>query len=315
MPLGGGVAMLAAMAAPSLAAMALAWAWAEAPPPWLPDAVATHLGGAAERAPQAAVILAGATVLCGLGLWDDVRPMGAWGKLGVQAAVALAVTTLGGVRVVEFLGAPASVAVSVLWILTITNALNFMDNMDGLAASVAIICAAALLAVAALMGQVFVAGWLCLLIGAAGGFWLHNYPPARLFMGDAGSTVLGYWLAVLSMMTTYYSDQADTRLFAVLAPLLALATPLYDLTSVMAIRIARGENPMVGDRRHFSHRLIDRGMTPRSAVATICLCAAVTALAAVLLPRATDLEAALLAAQAAGVLAILALLEFAGGRP
>lgn len=314
-PLGGGVAMLLAIALPSAAAFVAAAAWSGGHAPgWVPADLAIHIDGAADRIGQGAVILIGATALCVLGLIDDVKHLGPWVKLLIQAAVATGVVAFAPLRSVELLGPIPSAIISVLWILTITNALNFMDNIDGLAAGIAIISAAALLAAAAGIGQVFVTVWLSLLIGAAGGFLLHNFPPARLFMGDAGSTVLGYLLAVGSMLTTFHSDAADTRLFGLLAPLLALAVPLYDLASVMVIRVAEGRNPMVGDRRHFSHRLVERGMTTRQAVMTIYLCAAVVATAAVLLPRATDLEAVLLAGQAVGVLGVLALLEFAGGR-
>lgn len=314
-PLGGGVAMLLAILLPSVLVLALASIWAaRGAPGWLPEAVRPHLAGAAFRAPEALVVLGGAAALCVLGLVDDRRHLGPWSKLGVQFAVVLAVMLLTGRRVLEAAGEPFSSILTVLWMLVIINAINFLDNMDGLAAGITLICAAALLWAAASIGQLFVAGWVCLLIGATGGFLLFNFPPARIFMGDAGSLVLGYFLAVLSMLTTYYTGRAESPMYGVLVPLLLLAVPLYDFASVMTIRIREKRNPMVGDTRHFSHRLVRRGMSTRSAVLTIYLCTAVTCVAAVLLPHVPGWGALLLTAQTLGVLSIIALLEAADAR-
>jgi len=313
-PLGGGVAILLAILLPSLLAAALAQYWGSTgAPSWLPEAVRVHVEGAATRVSMATVILAGAVVLCLAGLLDDRFGLGPWLKLIVQAVVAIAVVHVADVRILTMLGGPVSTVLSVLWMLVIINALNFLDNMDGLAAGVALIVACALLAAAASMGQLFVSAWLCVLIGATAGFLLFNFPPARIFMGDAGSLVLGYFLAILSMLTTYYDPEAAAarRMYGVLVPLIVLAVPLYDFASVMFIRIREKRNPMVGDTRHFSHRLVGRGMTVRAAVLTIYLCTAVTGIAAILLPHVPDWGAILLGAQVLGMLGIVALLESA----
>ncbi len=317
-PLGGGVAMLLAVALPSLLALACARAWVAdgSPPQWLPGAVKLHVAGAAARAGQALVILAGAAVLCVVGLIDDRKHLGPWVKLATQMGTAAGVVLLADLRVLTAIGEPGSTIVSVLWVVVIVNAMNFLDNMDGLSAGVGLICACALLALAAGIGQLFVAGWLCLLIGAMAGFLVYNFPPARIFMGDAGSQVLGFLLAVLVMLTTYYDPaRPDSRTYGTLAPLLLLAVPLYDFLSVLALRLRAGRHPMVGDTRHFSHRLVRRGMSRRSAVLTIYLCTAVTGIAAMLLPHVPEWAAWLVAAQALGVLGIIALLEAANGTP
>lgn len=184
--------------------------------------------------------------------------------------------------------------------------------MDGLAAGVAAIAGVALLAASAGMGQVFVPAWLCVLVGALLGFLVHNFPPASIFMGDAGSLVVGYMLAVLSCLTTYTTGRQDAVeiLYGVLAPVLMMAIPLYDTLSVMVIRIAEGRNPMIGDNRHFSHRLQRRGMSKRRTVLTIYLCTASTAIAASLLPHVeTALAAIMIVAQVVFILLIIALLE------
>ncbi|MFW6146160.1 MAG: MraY family glycosyltransferase [Planctomycetota bacterium] len=317
-PLGGGVAIMGAIALPVMLAVALARYWAATgAPSWLPMEIAIHVEGAASRVPMALIILGGALVLCVVGLIDDRWNLGAWLKLIAQAVVAAAVVWFAEVRILTVLGEPLSVAVSVLWMLVIINAINFMDNMDGLAAGVTLVAACALLAMAAGLGQLFVPAWLCLLIGAVLGFLPSNAPPARVYMGDAGSLVLGFFLAVLSMLTTYYDPAvvAGRPAYTVLAPLIVLAVPLYDFVSVVILRLRAGVSPFTGDTRHFSHRLVRRGMTVRATVLTICLCTAVTGIAAVLLPVVSDWAALLLAAQTLGVLYIIALLESAGEAP
>lgn len=316
MPLGGGIAMLLAIVMPTLLVLVWVQAWSDGPPPsWLPDVVKANIAGAASRAGMALIILGGAGVLCLLGLIDDLKRLGPWIKLVVQFGVATAVVMLADLRILTVLGQPASTVVSVLWMVVIINAMNFLDNMDGLSAGITLICSCALLAAAGSIGQLFVSGWLCLLIGATAGFLVFNFPPARIFMGDAGSLMLGYMLAVLSMLTTYYAGSGDGRMmYRLLVPMVVLAVPLYDFLSVITIRIREKRNPMVGDTRHFSHRLVKRGMSHRSAVLTIYLCTGVTSIAAVLLPHVENWAAVLLAGQALGVLAIIALLESADGR-
>ncbi len=312
-PLGGGSAILGAILMPSLLVLATAAIWAgrqTGAPGWVPQALAVHVEGAAAKAPAALGILAGAIVLHAVGLIDDRRRLGPWLKLAVQVLVAVGVVSVLRIRLLERLGEPLSSLISIAWIVLVTNALNFLDNVDGLAAGVTAICAAALLAAAAAWGQVFVAGWLCLLLGSSLGFLVHNFPPAKIFMGDAGSLVLGYFLAVLSILTTYYGGGTSGQ-YAIFTPVVLLAVPLYDTFSVLALRLRERKNPMVGDTRHFSHRLLRRGMGPRKAVLTIYLATAATAVGASLLPRVDEAGAILVFAQTLGIVLIIALLESA----
>jgi len=318
-PLLGGVAILAGILIPSAAVLALAVFWnARGVPAWLPGGVAVHVPGMAARAPLAAGILAGAVALHVIGLIDDRRRLGPWLKLVGQLAVATAVVVGGRVRLLELLGEPFSSIATIGWLVVVINAMNFLDNVDGLAAGVTAICSAALLAAAAGAGQLFVAGWLVLLLGASLGFLVHNFPPAKVFMGDAGSLVLGYFLAVLTVLTTYYRPGPAGRgaYYGVFAPVVLLAVPLYDTASVMFLRIRRGRSPWIGDTSHFSHRLLARGMSPRKAVLTIYLATAATAAGAVLLPRVGGAGASVVFAQTVGIVLIIALLESAdrGGR-
>lgn len=315
-PLLGGSAVFLGMLLPSLLAVSLARLLAGGGwPGWLPqdllpDAVRLHLPGAASRSLQALGILAAAAVLHVVGLIDDRRALGPWMKLLFQLLAAGFVVVFCNVRVLTLAGPWPSVMVSILWLLVITNSFNFLDNMDGLATGVAAICGGALLAAALSMGQWFVAAWLFVMVGALLGFLPHNFPPARIFLGDAGSLVVGFLLGVASCLTTYVSPDGGHAYYGLLAPLLVMALPMYDTASVMFIRLREGRSLMVGDRRHFSHRLLRRGMSVRRVVLTIYLAAAGTAISAVLLAHTQGaVPAMLLAGQTVILLTMISLLE------
>jgi UDP-GlcNAc:undecaprenyl-phosphate GlcNAc-1-phosphate transferase len=270
-----------------------------------------------------------------LGVYDDRRALGPWSKLGVQAAVAVGLVGFCDIRVLQFLAGPdgwlpagagtaVMFTVSLLWIIVITNAMNFLDNMDGLAAGVGLVAGGLYLAATLLGGQWFVAGLAALLCGALLGFLVLNLPPARLYLGDGGSLVVGLMLAVISVRTTYAAWGTADGLapaapeagvlpggawYGVLMPVLVLAVPLYDFTSVTLIRLARGQSPFTGDHNHFSHRLLRRGLTKRKVLAVVLLSTLATGLGGVMLGRLDAWQAALVATQAAAVLAVLALLE------
>ena len=316
-PLLGGCAMFFAILMPSMMALALARIWASSGwPRWVPAELAKHIPGAAAKAPQALAILAGALVLHVVGLIDDRRALGPWLKLIPQVLVAVGVVVFAQVRILTALGGPVSTVASVLWLVAVTNAFNFMDNMDGLAAGVGAICAAALLAASASIGQVFVSAWLCLLLGAQLGFLPYNFNPARVFMGDAGSMIIGYFLGVTSCLTTYVPAGATYYLYGMFVPVVLMAVPLYDSASVILLRVHERRSPMVGDRHHFSHRLLRRGMKVRAAVGTIYLCTAGTAISASLLPHVKDVTGAVLVfAQVVIILMTIALLEWGESRP
>jgi UDP-GlcNAc:undecaprenyl-phosphate GlcNAc-1-phosphate transferase len=216
------------------------------------------------------------------------------------------------VRALTALTAVPSATLTVLWIVAVTNAFNFLDNMDGLSAGVAAVCTTAFLVTAILIEQWFVAATLALLLGAVLGFLCWNFPPERIFMGDSGSLVLGFVLGVLTIRTTYLRPEQNfgAGWYSVFAPLIVLALPLYDLVVVSIIRLARGKSPFVGDTNHFSHRLVARGMSRRTAVLCLYLVTAATAVAAILLPYVqSTLGAILIFAQTLLVLGVVALLE------
>ena len=184
--------------------------------------------------------------------------------------------------------------------------------MDGLSAGVAAIAAAILALASMRAGQVFVPIMAWVVVGALAGFLLFNFSPASVFMGDAGSLPIGFLMSMLTILTTYYDPQQSRTPLAVVMPIVVLAVPLYDVTSVVIHRLRVGESPFRGDWRHFSHRLVRRGMTQRGAVLTIYLATAATALPAILLPRLDGVSAVLVLIQCACVVAMIAILEHTG---
>jgi UDP-GlcNAc:undecaprenyl-phosphate GlcNAc-1-phosphate transferase len=315
-PLLGGCAIFAAVVLPLLLGMSVVRLWAAGETPsWLPASIAVHVPGAAAMVPGALLILAGAGLLHVVGIIDDRQNLSPWVKLFAELGVFTGLVLLvPRVRVMTVAGEPWSAMLTVLWLTALTNAFNFLDNMDGLSAGVAAICAAALLGVSASMGQVFVSAWLILLLGALAGFLPYNFAPASTFMGDAGSLVVGYFLGVLSCLVTYVPPGQTFYLYGVFVPLVVMALPIYDMISVITLRLRERRNPMVGDRRHFSHRLVRRGMNVRTAVLTIYLCTGGTSIAASLLLRVDDLGAILIFVQTVAILLIVALLEMGDSR-
>lgn len=213
---------------------------------------------------QLSVVLAGGLVVASLGLWDDVRVSRAWVRLGVETAVAVGLY-LSGVRVTLLRSSPADVVLTIGWIVGITNALNLMDNMDGLSAGVSAIAAGAFFLLASLSGQYLVASLAAAICGGALGFLWYNRPPARIFMGDTGSLFLGFLLAVLGVKLRF----ADSQRFSFLVPLAVLAIPCLDTLLVTVSRLRRGVSPMTAGRDHVSHRLVRLGIPSRATVGLI----------------------------------------------
>jgi len=308
--LGGGVAITLAIVAPIvLGTLAAKFLGSAAFLVWLPDLYKTHSEGIASKLPIVLAIAAGAVVLHVVGLIDDRKALGPLPKLIVQIAVAFFIAGPVGIRAVEAFGTPVSVGVTVLWIVLITNAFNFLDNMDGLSAGVAMIAAAIFGVTSMMAGQVFVPVLAWVVVGSLLGFLVFNFSPASIFMGDAGSLVVGYMMAVLTILTTFYDPAQSTSPVGVIVPIVVLAVPLYDVTSVVIHRLRLGESPFRGDRRHFSHRLVRKGLTPRGAVLTIYLATAATGLPAILLPSVNWTGAVLILLQCLCVVVMIAILE------
>jgi UDP-GlcNAc:undecaprenyl-phosphate GlcNAc-1-phosphate transferase len=281
-PLAGGLALLTGMALPlGLAALALASGWfahAHGFPSssrfHLLDSAATELFayGLERRAPQLIAIGLGALGMVALGWFDDRHELKPGPKFAGQFLIALLVAG-SGIRITLFMSQPlVSYVLTILWILTVTNACNFMDNMNGLCTGLGFVGAWCFAWNGALQGQFLVAAVGFLACGALLGFFPFNFPRASTFLGDAGSHLVGYTLALLAILPNFYSPQTPARL-AVLKPLLILAVILGDLGWVVFLRWRIGPPFYVGDTNHLSHRLVRRGFSPSQAVLLILLLA------------------------------------------
>jgi len=281
---------------------------------FIPRLVYDNLNGILRQLPRIVVIFAGAAALFIIGLIDDRYGIHARAKLIIQFIVAVAVAA-SGIRVTLFIGIPAvSWIITILWIVTITNAFNLMDNMDGLSGGVAFIISAILLAVAVETGQVFVAALLLAVMGGILGFLVFNFPPARIFMGDSGALFIGYILSIITILFTFISDYRENRLFPILMPLIIFSIPLYDMLSVICIRLREGRSIFQPDKKHFSHRLTRLGMTKREAVLSVYLVTFSLSIAGTLLHYLTVATSVTVLVQVTALLLVIAVLESAGKR-
>lgn len=263
--------------------------------------------------PQLAAILGGALAMHALGLADDKWALGPKIKLALMIAAAL-LLVLAGVRIRGFLPWPwVGAALTVAWVVFLTNSFNFLDNMDGLAAGVAAIAALAFGLVSFFAGEWLMAALYAVLAGNLIGFLFHNFHPARLFMGDNGSLFIGYLIGALSVHSTFYERGVPTHV-PVLTPLIVLGVPIFDTVTVLWIRWRSGRPLMQGDRNHFSHRLLDLGMSQRRAVTFIYCITAAIALGAAPLRSVGRTGAAAILAQTALLFWVIHRLERAAKR-
>ena len=229
--------------------------------------VAVVMGAALARPPvsglaELATTLGLAVVLALVGLVDDLRGLGPWVRLAVVvAASAVLLVTDVGVRLADS-GGPIDNLLTVLWVAGVTNAFNLLDNMDGLSAGIATIAATAFFVIAALNGQFLVAALSAALAGCALGFLRHNFHPARIYMGDAGSLFLGFLLAVLAVKLRFDAPRQVTAF----VPLVVLGIPILDTATVTITRLAHRRSPLRGGRDHLSHRLVFLGLSVPHAV-------------------------------------------------
>jgi len=236
------------------------------------SSVMSNIPGVVSVSGRLMVICAGAFFAVLLGLLDDRYTLKALPKFTAQFLIAAMTVTWGEIKITAFINDPVVTwLISVFWFLLIFNAINFFDNMDGLAAGTASIALCLFSITAAMNSQYFVA-----VLGAAGagatiGFWFFNHTPAKIFLGDSGSHFLGYILAVISASVTYYHPEYSTTKFPILIPFFILAIPLFDTAAVIAIRLYNHKPVYVGDHNHISHRFVRMGMPRKKAVFLIHL--------------------------------------------
>ncbi len=239
---------------------------------------------------QLRTMLLGAVIIVILGIFDDIYALSAKLKFCVQIAAAL-VAMLGGTRIMGlsniniFSSEPywelgwLSYPITILWIVGITNAVNLIDGLDGLACGVSTISSMTLLVIALIFFEPDVAILTAALAGACIGFLPYNLNPAKIFMGDTGSTFLGFVLATVSIQGLFKFYTIIS--FAV--PFLMLGLPIFDTCFAILRRVSKGQSPMSPDRGHIHHRLIDMGFSQKQAVAVLYVISAILGLSAVVL--------------------------------
>jgi len=233
-------------------------------------------------------IVAAATLVSACGLVDDRWTLHAYPKLIGQACAA-AILIYAGVQILLFETPWYNWALTLLWIVGVTNALNLLDNMDGLSSGVAAVCGIFFLLLAAQSGQILVSALAAGLIGACLGFLRYNFNPASIFMGDTGSLFIGLILAVLGIKLRFPSN---ITAITWMIPLAVLALPLFDTTLVFVSRLRRGRNPLTTPGKdHVSHRLVAGGMTRREAVLTCYLLAGLGGVFASYIASSTTIDA------------------------
>ena len=248
--------------------------------------------------------LAGAAIIAVMGFIDDCKDLNAKLKFVIQIVAALVVIFVGDIKIDVFtnpnilsdnpywvLPQWLSIGLTVIWIVFITNAVNFIDGLDGLAAGVSAIMSVSLVFISIRVGEYSIAILGIALMGSCFGFLPFNFNPAKIFMGDTGSTFLGFMLATLSIQGVFKSYAVIS--FAV--PLLILGLPLFDASFAMIRRILRGESPMKADRGHLHHRLVDMGFSQKQTVFILYAISGVLGITAVLLAESGVLRALLLA--------------------
>jgi UDP-GlcNAc:undecaprenyl-phosphate/decaprenyl-phosphate GlcNAc-1-phosphate transferase len=242
-------------------------------------------------------LLAGGTLVFALGLRDDIRGLKVWIKFLVQALGA-SVAFFGGIAI-EGIRLPwigliqfglFSLPVTILWFLLVTNAINLIDGLDGLAAGVCFFSAAVLLVLGLFDHRLVVSIGLAALGGATLGFLRYNFNPASIFMGDSGSYFLGFTVAALSILGSMKSQASVT----ILIPILAIGLPLMDTLWSAIRRFITGQAVFRADRDHVHHRLLKLGYTHRRAVLLLYGIAIVMGAASLLMVQASDRQASLI---------------------
>ena len=263
--------------------------------------IAVILFGNRFRLNELLSILIGASLMSFLGMWDDRRSLGPMLKLVGQffAASILVVT---GVRVGTFAWEPLNIVLSLGWVVVVTNALNLLDNMDGLSGGVGATAAIFFLLLAAMNDQYLVGALSAALVGACLGFLVYNFNPASIFMGDAGSLFLGFVLAATAIKLRF---PEGIQIVTWMVPVLILGLPLFDTGLVITSRLRRGFNPLTTPGKdHLSHRLVAMGYTRREAVLIAYLICAGLGVVALFVTQASILEGYIVG----GVMAVAALI-------
>jgi len=230
---------------------------------------------------QLLTVLVGGVLLAAVGLADDVRGLAALTRLGFELVAGIALW-MAGVRANVLHSAWVDLPVTVLWVLAVTNAVNIIDNMDGLAVATVSVSSLGIATIAAINGDYLVASFALAVAGASLGFLRYNFPPASIFLGDAGSMLLGFLIAALTLKLDLPVGAAAPR---ALSTTLLAGVPLFDLTLVMVARLREGRAVYLGGSDHLSHRLAAAGVSGRGIVLIVAGAQAVCSILALVAYR------------------------------
>ena len=308
-PLLGGMAIYSAFAITFLLTW-IAWQWFGKTSPH-PAAQAVADGLALMK--HQIIVLGGCiTATVFLGLYDDKFSMKAWKKLIGQIVISLAAVLWGGAKISAFLPWEwLSIPITVFWFVLIFNAINFFDNMDGLAAGTSFIAFVFFMIAGLVNDQYLVTILSAVSAGSVLGFWWFNKSPAKLFMGDSGSHLLAFLVAYISTKVTYFTPGVSSTKLNILIPLFILAIPLLDTATVVLIRLKNHKPIYVGDHNHISHRFWHMGLSRANAVNMVHILCVISGLGALPLLRGDLFTSILLIVQGLFIYLMICFLQYA----
>ena len=308
-PLLGGLAMFSAFSA----AFAVLWiVWIFSGENFAAERGKQIADGLALMKSQASVFALCVIASVLLGLYDDKFSMKAWKKLIGQILISLVAVLWGGAQITLFIPVPAvSTALTVFWFVLIFNAINFFDNMDGLAAGTALIAFFFFMIAGVVNGQYLVTLLSAVSAGTALGFLWYNKNPAKIFMGDSGSHLLAFLIAYISTKVTYFTPGVSSTKLNIIIPLFVLAIPLLDTVTVVLIRLKNHKPIYVGDHNHISHRFWHMGLSRANAVRMVHLLSIIAGLGALPLLRGDLFTSILLIIQGLFIYLMVCFLQYA----
>ncbi|MFH0888089.1 MAG: MraY family glycosyltransferase [Planctomycetota bacterium] len=288
---------------------------------WLPQDIYDYIPGVFQMTSRLLVIFIGASAMFLLGLFDDIKKLSASTKLFFQILISIFIV-VNGIHFSLFLGISGlggtivSSIITIFWIVLVTNSFNLLDHMDGLSSGIVIITSTIFLIIALNTGQYLIASFLITIIGSSLAFLIFNFHPAKIFMGDTGSLLLGYLISILTIIFTFYKKPYSY--YALLTPILVVAIPIFDTVVVVIIRYLNKKPIFRGDKNHLAHRLISLGMSTPAAVIFIYLLTLCAGLSAILLyylnnnPLINFVGTVLIFGQVVLLLCIVTILEYSG---
>lgn len=278
----------------------------------IPNFLKIYIPGVFSVIPKLISILLGGIIVVFYGFLDDYIGLKPVHKLFLQIFVA-SILFLSGIRITLFLrNIFLSYLITSFWIVLMMNSFNLMDNMDGLSAGVAFITGFVLFIFAFEMNQLFIATILSVFLGSVFGFLIHNFPPAKIFMGEIGSSFLGYFLGCSSILLTFYKYEESKNFLPVFIPLIIFSVPFFDTISVIFIRKKRKLPIFKADKNHLSHRLVSIGMTQKQAVLFIYLLTLTTGINSLILKNLNIFGGIEVLIEVILILCVVATLEFFG---